>query len=218
MATERAFVADHLRLRLAARTRHDELRNRRSLRPHGAEAKHRATAGCMPVAGPVLLVVTIPGHRNVMRMGCRSGSVIVLMRIAGPIALMVAQHRYVEGDRDRERRCHRREQISDGDKPSPPSSPWLSQANHPCTCCLDREHIALVAVPANRKRRTRHRPCTTGDERRAPCRHDELVRASGAAMRRANRLPIFLSSPVIYCTHLRRSVECVNDASSSRHL
>jgi hypothetical protein len=73
-------------------------------------------------------------------------------------------------------------------------------------------------VPANRKRRTRHRPCTTGDERRAPCRHDELVRASGAAMRRANRLPIFLSSPVIYCTHLRRSVECVNDASSSRHL
>ena len=167
MATERAFVADHVRLCLAARAWHDELRNRGSLRPHGAEAKHRATAGCMPVARPVLLVVTIPGHRNVMRMRGRSCSVIVLMRTAGLIALMVARHRYVEGDRDGERRCHRREQISNGDKPSPPFSPWPSQANHPCTCCLDGEHIALVAVPANRKRRTRHRPCTTGHERRA---------------------------------------------------
>ncbi|MHC2314323.1 hypothetical protein ACVIHC_001369 [Bradyrhizobium diazoefficiens] len=96
MATERAFVADHVRLRFAARARHDELRNGRSLRPHGAEAKHRAAAGRMPLAGPVMVVVVaIPGHRNVMRMYCRSASVIVLMRISRLIARMVALHHYV---------------------------------------------------------------------------------------------------------------------------
>jgi len=72
MATERAFVADRVGLGLATRAQHDELRNRRNLRPHGAEAEHGAAADRMPVAGPVtkpvLVVVAIAGQRNVVRM------------------------------------------------------------------------------------------------------------------------------------------------------
>lgn len=135
VTAEGALVADHARLRLAARARHGVLRDDGSLRPHGAEAKHRAATGRMPVTGPVLIIVAIPGHR--MRMHRRPGIIIVLVRIHGPIGPMVALHSCVEGDRDRERRRHRREQVSDGDKPSPPFSSWLSQANHPCTRCLE---------------------------------------------------------------------------------
>ncbi|SFH73697.1 hypothetical protein SAMN04487925_101257 [Bradyrhizobium sp. cf659] len=171
VTTERTFVADHIRLRLTARVRHDKLRNRRRLRRHGAEAQHRAAAGGMPVARAVLIVVTIPGHRNVMRMYRRSGTfiVLVLMRMRGLIGRMRALNRCIQSGRERKRRGHRRKQISDGDKPSPPPSPWLSQANHLCTHCLDPEHIALVAGTANRKRHSRHRQCESDNEPRPLC-------------------------------------------------
>ena len=104
MATERALVANHVGLRLAARGRHDELRNSGNLRPHGAEAEDGTAADRMPVAKPVPVIVAIPSHRSVMRMRCQSGGVIVLVNVSGLIALMVAMHRNAEGDRDRERR------------------------------------------------------------------------------------------------------------------
>lgn len=201
VATEHAFVADYVRLRLAARARHDVIRNGGSLRPHGTEAKHRAAAGRMPVAGPVLVVVAIPGHRNVMRMRCRSGSVIVLMHISGLIALMLALRGYVEGDRDREGRRHRREQVSDGDKPSPPSSPRLSQANHPCTCCPDREHIALVAGTANRKRRMSSRQDRTDA---APHSSRGILRPAKLSSSGGEAHEIFFAIPVMKATCLRR--------------
>ncbi|WP_271601121.1 hypothetical protein [Bradyrhizobium sp. CCBAU 45384] len=77
MATERAFVADHVRLGFATRARHDELPNPGRLRRHGGEAEDRAAAARMPVAGSILVVITIPGHRNVMRMNRRSDRVVM---------------------------------------------------------------------------------------------------------------------------------------------
>ena len=135
VTTERAFVTDHIGLRLAARARHHELRDGGHLRRHGAETQHRAAAGRMSIAGLVLVVLAISGHSHVMRMRRRSGiSLIVLMvvRMRGLIGRMLAGNPCIGRHRDRKGRRHRRKQIGDDDKPSPPPSPWLSQANHLC--------------------------------------------------------------------------------------
>lgn len=214
VTAERTRVADHIRLRFTARMRHDELRNRGSLRRHGAEAQHRAAAGGMPVARPALIVVAIPGHRNVMRM--HSGTFIVRVLMRGLIGRMLALNRCIQSGRDRKRRCHRGKQICDGDKPSPPPSPWLSQANHLCTHCLDPEHIALVAGTANRKRHARHRQCKSDDERRALRRISRFGAPIRPRVSSRNEPHIFLPNSVMCSTHLRRTLEPVNDASSSR--
>jgi len=113
----------------------------------------------MPVTGLILVIVTVPGHRNVVRMHRRSGIVmgvliVVLMNNCVPVGLVLAPDQFVEGERDRERWRHRREQIGDGDQPSPPSAPRLSQANHLLIRYTGAEPIAPVAATANRKQQT----------------------------------------------------------------
>jgi hypothetical protein len=107
----------------------------------------------MSGTGRILIIVTIPGHRNLLRMHGRSGiAMVVLVGNGVSLSLVLAPDRLIEGKRDRERWRHRREQIGDGDEPSPPSAPRLSQANHLVTRHAGSEPIASVAATANRKR------------------------------------------------------------------
>ncbi|WP_139024765.1 hypothetical protein [Bradyrhizobium sp. STM 3843] len=107
------------------------------MRWNRAKTQHRTTTGRMPVTGLILfVVVAVISHRSVMRIHIRSSiGLIVLVRISRCACPVLAWDQCIEKNRARERRRHRRKQIGDDNKPSPPSAPRPSQANHLFTRC-----------------------------------------------------------------------------------